>query len=375
MKTISVALAAHLAGQVTSMKNCLRFEWNDDDHTVKGFTDHDQDIVFGGVTYYSISGYDPSDVATSSDLNVDNLQVVGMTDAALSHPSITDEDLLAGRWDFAKFRIFQVNWNDLTMGALKVRAGKLGEVTLDRAKFSAELRGLMQHYATSLGRVETPMCNANLGDSRCTVDLASFTVTSTITGLNPTNELVLYDTARTEDGPTDSRDVTGVTNANPGVISYATAFDPPLTEGEAVVISEVVGPASINSVTIVRSPGDTSFELGVDTSDTSDYPAYVSGGRVSRFSDSGFFDFGVLTMNEGENEGLSREIKSFVPGQFTLQLPFPYPVLVGEEYTAVAGCDKSLPTCRDRFDNVVNFRGFPYLPGMDKIVQVGRRNQ
>ena len=28
-----------------------------------------------------------------------------------------------------------------------------------------------------------------------------------------------------------------------------------------------------------------------------------------------------------------------------------------------AGCDKLFTTCRDRFQNAVNFRGFPHMPG------------
>jgi uncharacterized phage protein (TIGR02218 family) len=47
-------------------------------------------------------------------------------------------------------------------------------------------------------------------------------------------------------------------------------------------------------------------------------------------------------------------------------------VQAGDEYIATAGCDKSLATCRDRFNNVINFRGMPYLPGTDKILQIGR---
>jgi len=32
------------------------------------------------------------------------------------------------------------------------------------------------------------------------------------------------------------------------------------------------------------------------------------------------------------------------------------------------GCDKSWETCRDRFDNILNFRGFPDIPGEDWLV-------
>jgi uncharacterized phage protein (TIGR02218 family) len=32
-----------------------------------------------------------------------------------------------------------------------------------------------------------------------------------------------------------------------------------------------------------------------------------------------------------------------------------------------AGCDKSAATCRAKFSNLLNFRGFPHLPGEDWV--------
>jgi hypothetical protein len=37
------------------------------------------------------------------------------------------------------------------------------------------------------------------------------------------------------------------------------------------------------------------------------------------------------------------------------------------------GCDRALATCRDRFDNVANFRGFPHIPGNDFVLRYPRR--
>jgi hypothetical protein len=34
-----------------------------------------------------------------------------------------------------------------------------------------------------------------------------------------------------------------------------------------------------------------------------------------------------------------------------------------------AGCDRRLSVCRDRFDNVANFRGFPHIPGNDFVLR------
>ncbi len=38
--------------------------------------------------------------------------------------------------------------------------------------------------------------------------------------------------------------------------------------------------------------------------------------------------------------------------------------------TVTIGCDKSFATCRDRFANALNFRGFPHMPGIDRILSV-----
>ena len=36
------------------------------------------------------------------------------------------------------------------------------------------------------------------------------------------------------------------------------------------------------------------------------------------------------------------------------------------------GCDRQLRTCRERFDNVANFRGFPHIPGNDFVLRYPR---
>jgi uncharacterized phage protein (TIGR02218 family) len=37
----------------------------------------------------------------------------------------------------------------------------------------------------------------------------------------------------------------------------------------------------------------------------------------------------------------------------------------GDGFTIVAGCDHSFATCKAKFANALNFRGFPHLPGND----------
>jgi len=89
---------------------------------------------------------------------------------------------------------------------------------------------------------------------------------------------------------------------------------------------------------------------------------------------SGYFEHGKITFTSGANNGLSMEIKAYEIGVLTLALPMPYALVVGVSYLLEPGCDRLIATCIARFNNVLNFRGEPYLQGNDKLVQVGRRS-
>lgn len=53
-----------------------------------------------------------------------------------------------------------------------------------------------------------------------------------------------------------------------------------------------------------------------------------------------------------------------------LELSRAIPVAPGAAFTLTAGCDKRHATCRDKFMNVINFRGFPHMPGPDALLEV-----
>lgn len=49
----------------------------------------------------------------------------------------------------------------------------------------------------------------------------------------------------------------------------------------------------------------------------------------------------------------------------SLWLPPALPLAPGDSLELVAGCDKQARTCREKFSNFLNFRGFPHVPGED----------
>ena len=50
-------------------------------------------------------------------------------------------------------------------------------------------------------------------------------------------------------------------------------------------------------------------------------------------------------------------------------------IAVGDDIELTAGCDKRFETCRDRFRNQDNFRGFPHMPGNDFVTRYVRREK
>jgi uncharacterized phage protein (TIGR02218 family) len=104
--------------------------------------------------------------------------------------------------------------------------------------------------------------------------------------------------------------------------------------------------------------------------------ASVEGGSLIRVSGldafaDGWFGRGKLTFSSGANAGLSVEVKEHraAGGEVRLSLwqQMPEPVAAGDLFVVTAGCDKRFETCRSKFNNAINFRGFPHLPGNDFI--------
>ncbi len=89
---------------------------------------------------------------------------------------------------------------------------------------------------------------------------------------------------------------------------------------------------------------------------------------TSRSEAAGFYDQGVIYWTGGANAGLEMEIKSQPGTTIILAEPMPHAIAAGDTYEITPGCDKSISMCRDRFSNVLNFRGEPYIPGNDRIV-------
>ncbi|MEM6487339.1 MAG: DUF2163 domain-containing protein [Pseudomonadota bacterium] len=278
MRALPAALQAALDSGATTLCRCWQVTRSDG--AVLGFTDHDLDLVFDGVTHLASSGLSAGAAELSTGLSVDSQAVSG----ALSADAMTEADIALGLYDNALVRQWLVDWRDASVRAL-LGAGRIGEIRRTGAAFEAEIVGLAEALNRPVGRVYQRGCDLRLGAARCGVDLSD-----------------------------------------------------PAYSGEGVV-SAVPGPARV-IVTGLTHP-------------------------------VGLFAGGRLVWLEGANAGLVQAVRHHGNAGGVVELETwdeaPMAVAPGDRLRAEAGCDKRLETCRTRFANLANFRGFPHLPGDDHV--------
>lgn len=274
-------LIDHLAGGCTTLARA--FAVTRRDGVVMGFTDHDRDLAFDGITFRADSGLTAKALQMGTGLAVGNSEAVG----ALRSDAITEADILAGRYDGAEVRAWLVNWADVSVRALQFR-GTLGEITRGGGAFTAELRGLSERLNQPQGRIFHPRCSAVLGDRHCRFDLA------------------------------------------------------------------LPGYAETLAVEVVEE------------------------GRIFRFAGLAgyperFFEKGRFQVLDGSAAGLVGIVKNDRMTSATVRTVELWQALgilplAGDQVRIEAGCDKRADTCKLKFANFVNFRGFPDIPGEDWLI-------
>lgn len=359
MRSVSTAMSAFLAGDVTTLSTCVQVTRQDS--TVWGFTDHDSDMTIGGVKYASSSGYTASAVESSYDLSTSNLEIDGIF---LSSSAVQQTDVEAGVWSNAAVLIFVVNYADLTMGQVNLTGGNLGQWTVVNGGWKVELRGLAQAMQQTVSQQFSATCRATFGDSKCLiaggVPTASGSVQSIVTA-----GLVWNDASLIQTGPASSFvDTVGhlIPTASPYQVqvvapSGSFAANTSVVDGGGRVYSQVSG-----------SPGEGQYSVnssGLYTFSSADAGVEVF---INFTYNVGYFAYGKVVWTSGVNKGFTNTVKTFAPGVVTLGLPTPNPIAVGDNYTIYAGCDKQFGTCRDRWNNIVHFRGEPFIPGPDVLL-------
>lgn len=115
---------------------------------------------------------------------------------------------------------------------------------------------------------------------------------------------------------------------------------------------------------------ETNFTFSATITNVSDAVTFITDDATILSKTTGYFDNGIIEFTSGNNKGQKMEIKQYANGTFILSLNLPNELKVGDAFNVIAGCDKKFATCCDAFDNAVNFRGEPHLPGIETLLKV-----
>lgn len=77
---------------------------------------------------------------------------------------------------------------------------------------------------------------------------------------------------------------------------------------------------------------------------------------------TGDFDQGKILFLSGTNAGITRSIKKNTSGLIELNTPLPNTPAIGDSIKVFKGCDLSMATCSTRFNNLLRFKGTPFVP-------------
>ncbi|WP_299297583.1 DUF2163 domain-containing protein [uncultured Tateyamaria sp.] len=129
--------------------------------------------------------------------------------------------------------------------------------------------------------------------------------------------------------------------------------------------------------TAVLGDGQCRFDLS-EPGYRHDGPAdRITDGRVFEWDmlagfEPGWFQRGRLDVLEGDAAGLWGMVKHDVfdgtVRRIELWEPIRGPIASGDQLRLTAGCDKRFETCRLKFNNLLNFQGFPDLPSDDWVM-------
>jgi hypothetical protein len=351
MKTASSGFAAHLQGKALTLAACMEivrldgqaFRW----------TDHDEALVVDGNTYLPKPGFTRAAVTSNFDMSVAESEA----QIAVDDDAIDVGDLRAGLWDYATVRLFVVNWSNLGQGILRLRKGRIGQVVVQNGeRATAELRGLAQNLQQEVVRLYTSECTADLGDAKCRVPLRPPERTSS-TAYAAGSFVVVSD------------------GTSPGIYSQALRIyectTGGITDADLPTFDPALGATTLDGTVVWTAREAWSRPATVETVVDGATLRFAEGSEFLPTHVDGWFAGGVLRFETGLNAGVVREILAWNATTREVRLFLNAPALpeAGDVVTLQPGCAKRLTDCQEKFDNRLNFRGFPHVPGATVMME------
>ena len=347
------------------------------DNETLAVTDHDRAITFEGQTYRPIIFGALSADRREGALRSGDQDAQGIIDEIY----ITASDLDAQNYLGAEVRQVIVDWTKPYIVLARHRRW-IRKMTRTGQSFTATLEGraqqLQRPQAGRFGGFFTTKCQYRLGGPFCKKDVSEWLQINAA----ETGTAAGQATATSIDSITDSTKSFTVDQFAP-------------TASQHYYITTAVGTSSIGSgqfrkilsntatTVFVDSPFDTQpnsaigYRIGrgypVTTVTRARYEIRVSGmtSTIPGTTTDQFYRDGAVIFTSGANIGRVVPIADYQAStrRIVLLTPTPFDIALNDRVIVQVGCDGLIGTCRDKFNNILNFGGDPFAPSAQQLIE------
>lgn len=206
MRNIPAALQAHKNGEATTL--CKLIKMTAKDGTIIGMTTLDIDVLyndgFGMLRYHAPVGCQPASIYQANGFEVNNSEFQALVVPEYNLP-LDEFDVNSGRYDYADFIMYEVNYEDLTMGHWIVMSGQMGRMrSQDGIQIFGEMRSIKDLFRRTVVELDSISCRAKFGSTSatekfpCGFDAESLWLTGTVGTVDVDNTRVFTDPTRLE---------------------------------------------------------------------------------------------------------------------------------------------------------------------------------
>lgn len=347
MRTIAAGFQTLLDARTGKFAHIVRVTRKDG--TVVRLTDAPADVVVSGDgTYVAKPGVVVGDITKGSGGDSDSIDI-NIPIGGASNP-ITKAAVIAGYYDHATIEIEVLDYSDPTAGTVPISIAMIGDIQYDdagQARF--DIVGLWGLAIMLRMRTFGPGCGTELGHPTwCKIPVLPDDVARD-------TAYALGDTARFSDDGT----VSGYGNVHFECTTAGT------TAATAPTFDYTVGNTTTDG-TVVWTARNGWTRHAVIASVINSLAFAVTVTEPKAVDD--WFTRGAGKFAEGSaggnNQNKAFDIRKWTQSTSRVDLwaPMPGTVQVGDALEIHAGCQLTLADCRDKFDNLLHFQGFPHLP-------------
>ena len=359
------------------------------------YTDWDRQLVVNGHTYSAAGPYlKRTRVTTTIGLEVSTMELDILADPTMQLSSTAfiqaiASGALSGAGVLVE-RIIMPMPGDVSLGTYIVFGGNVSDIPkIGRGSAQVNLKSSVEAFNMNLPKeLVSPGCGHTLYDTGCGLTKADWQVSGSVTGGNK----LKISTNLTQPGPVNPpASAPGLshsagpdgTNLPPRTYyvqsTYVTTLGESTASPEATLaipanhLLTVASPGSGSGVTgwnvyVADSPGNERRQNGATVAIGTAYnePAIgvaTDGASPPLVATGGYFSQGVIRFTSGPNNGVGRSVQQYYSdGSVVVVPPLPALPVAGNTFVILPGCDKAMSTCGGKFNNLVNFRGFPFVP-------------